>query len=124
FIVHHMSDKYVGRMGIGQDEFNAQVQARLALAKADGAARGLVKTEPRLRDRAHFKNYYEEINEGLMNSIPPEVRSVLSVGCGWGATERELSRRGLHVIAVALEPIRSASASRDGVEIVSGDFTE
>lgn len=124
FIVHHMSDKYVGRMGIGQDEFNAQVQALLALAKADRAARGLVKTETRLRDRAHSKNYYEEINEGLMNSIPPEVRSVLSVGCGWGATERELSRRGLRVIAVPLDPIISASASRDGVEIVSGDFTE
>ena len=54
--------------------------------------------------------------------IPQNARSVLSIGCGSGATECQLVERGFRVFAVPLDPIISSTAAARGVELVSGDF--
>jgi 2-polyprenyl-3-methyl-5-hydroxy-6-metoxy-1,4-benzoquinol methylase len=49
---------------------------------------------------------------------------VLSVGCGWGATEEFLIRRGIQVVGVPLDPVIGACAKAKGVQLVYGDFNE
>jgi len=54
--------------------------------------------------------------------IPPDVRTVLSIGCGWGATEAWLVEKGFRVTAVPLDPVIPGRAAAMGVEVVQGDF--
>jgi SAM-dependent methyltransferase len=70
----------------------------------------------------YSKDYHEPLNEEVLSMIPPEARTVLSVGCGSGATECWLAERGLRVVAVPLDPVVSGSAAERGVEMVFGDF--
>lgn len=46
-----------------------------------------------------------------------EVQSVLDAGCGTGRVARELSRRGLHLVGVDLDPVMLATGQRKAPEI-------
>ncbi|MBN1788205.1 MAG: hypothetical protein JW806_07400 [Sedimentisphaerales bacterium] len=43
-----------------------------------------------------WNNYYGQINQNIIVIIPSDAKCVLSVGCGAGATEEELVKRGRH----------------------------
>jgi 2-polyprenyl-3-methyl-5-hydroxy-6-metoxy-1,4-benzoquinol methylase len=122
FLIHHLPDKYVGELGIGQAEFRAQVAALLEVA-CEGTQRPPLFSKHPARTATRFnKNYYEPTRSDLIALIPPQARSVLSVGCGWGATEQSLVDSGRRVVAVPWDPIISAHAEAKGVEIVTGDL--
>lgn len=53
--------------------------------------------------------------------MPRDVRAVLSVGCGGGATEAELIRSGAEVTGIEINPSAAAVARRKGVEVLEGD---
>ena len=54
--------------------------------------------------------------------IPDSAGTILSIGCGWGATQLALAAKGLQVTAIALDPVVSAMAADSGVEMIHGDF--
>ena len=122
FTVHHMSNKYAGKVGVDEAEMRAQVGTMLRLAEDAGAPMPLLNTETKLWRRMYSKDYYEPRREEVLSMIPPGARSVLSVGCGSGATECWLAERGLRVVAVPLDPVVCGSAAERGVEMVFGDF--
>jgi 2-polyprenyl-3-methyl-5-hydroxy-6-metoxy-1,4-benzoquinol methylase len=119
FCVHHMSNKYVGKMGIDESEMLAQISAILRIARDSQPQHTLFKTETGLSRAIYSKEYYEPIDHDAIEMIPQTARRVLSVGCGWGATERFLVQRGFHVVAIPLDPIISTSAAAAGVKLVS-----
>ena len=100
----------------------AQIVTLLRLAKDECAPVPLLNTETKLWHRMYSKDYYEPRREEVLSVIPPEARSVLSVGCGSGATECWLAERGLRVVAVPLDPVVCGNAAARGVEMVFGDF--
>ena len=122
FTVHHLSNKYAGKVGVDGAEMRAQIGALLRLTKDAYTPEPLLNTETRLWRRMYSKDYYEPRREEVISAIPPEARSVLSVGCGSGATECWLAERGLRVVAVPLDPVVCATAAARGVEMVFGDF--
>lgn len=122
FTVHHLSNKYVGKVGVDGAEMRAQVRTMLQLAEDACAPVPPFNTETKLWRRMYSKNYYEPRCEEVLSMIPPEASSVLSVGCGSGATECWLADRGLQVVAVPLDPVVCGSAAAKGVEMVFGDF--
>ena len=125
FTVHHLSNKYAGRMGVDEPEMRRQIAALKQIADEDRVAQ-LFETETRLRTRlrraAFSKDYYELPSSEVMALIPGSARTILSIGCGWGATEMELAGKGLQVTAIPLDPVVSAMAADSGVEMIHGDF--
>jgi 2-polyprenyl-3-methyl-5-hydroxy-6-metoxy-1,4-benzoquinol methylase len=119
FTVHHMSNRYVGKMGVTAQEFSRQTDALLQIVDGTSRPRSLVPTETRLWRVDYSKDYYEPVTEQITSLIPTSARSVLSIGCGSGATERWLAKNGLRVAAIPLDPVIAASAAADGVEMIS-----
>ena len=122
FTVHHLSNKYVGKVGVDETELRAQVKTMLRLAEKQCTPMPLLNTETRLWRGMYSKDYYEPLSKEVLSMIPREARSVLSIGCGSGVTECWLAERGLRVVALPLDPIICSAAAAKGVEILPGDF--
>ena len=56
--------------------------------------------------------------------VPEETKTVLSVGCGWGAVEGALKERGCKVTALPLDSVIGAMAARRGIEVIYGTLDE
>jgi 2-polyprenyl-3-methyl-5-hydroxy-6-metoxy-1,4-benzoquinol methylase len=123
FLVHHLPNKYVGKLGLDAAQFQHQIRALLRIAAEGDMPCPLLNTHPEFKAPRFGKNYYEPIRTDLVSLIPASVRSVLSIGCGWGVTEEELAQSGKRrVVAVPLDPVISACAQARGVELVQGDL--
>lgn len=122
FTIRHLSDKYVGQLGLDQLELFEHVNAILRLATAEQRPEPLLNTETKLWRGLYSKNYYDPVAEEIVSMVRPTARSILSVGCGWGATESYLAKNGARVVAVPLDPVIGSSVNRRGVESVLGSF--
>ncbi len=70
------------------------------------------------------KAYYEKPNEELLKTVPREAKTVLSIGCGWGATELELKQRGAVVTALPLDSVIGAVAATHGIKVIYHTLAE
>jgi 2-polyprenyl-3-methyl-5-hydroxy-6-metoxy-1,4-benzoquinol methylase len=122
FTVHHLPNKYIGKLGVDGPELRGQVDTLLQIAETGCRPRPLFNTETRLWRAAYSKDYYETVDQNVISLIPQNARSVLSIGCGWGATECCLVERGLRVVAVPVDPVICSRAAARGIELVLGDF--
>ncbi len=124
FLVHHLPNKYIGsRFGINDFEFRRQIEVLLRSQDIEACRNGsLFATETRLKSQAYSKSYYEPVRPDIIATIPKSVRSVLSIGCGLGATEGRLLEMGMRVVAVPLDCVISGAATVRGVKIVKPDF--
>ncbi len=122
FLIHHLPNKYVGKLGIGSRDFDAQIHALLKLAGDPDIPPALVKMNTRTKATHFCKSYYEPSRTDLIDLVPASARTVLSVGCGWGATERDLAQRGKRVIALPLDSAISACARLRDIEAVEGEL--
>jgi 2-polyprenyl-3-methyl-5-hydroxy-6-metoxy-1,4-benzoquinol methylase len=123
FLVHHLPNKYVGTtFGVDDPELRRQVRALLKIAQNGQHPVSLFETQSKLNAFAYSKDYYEPAQPEVLSAIPEGVRSVLSIGCGWGLTESHLAEKGLHVSAVPLDPVIAGGAEARGVEIINGDL--
>jgi len=122
FLVHHLSNKYVGTLGIGQAECLRQVETLLQIGNNSHRPIALFETQSKLRNGRYSKSYYESARPEVMSAIPVGARSVLSIGCGAGVIEKALAKRGMRVVAVPLDTVIAGAAADGGLEIVEGDF--
>jgi 2-polyprenyl-3-methyl-5-hydroxy-6-metoxy-1,4-benzoquinol methylase len=124
FIVPHLPNKYYSQMGIPVEDLDLQVASLRQLRRDGGWAGKLFEPEsgaPRFR---WSKNLYERPDERLLEAIPHEAQSVLSVGCGWGENEAWLIRRRLDVCAVPLDAVFGAFLRNRGIRAVIGPLSE
>ncbi len=125
FLVHHLPNKYVGtKFGVNDHELQRQVNALLRIGSNGHRPASLFETETKLKDCQYSKSYYETVHPAVLSTIPNGARSVLSIGCGWGATEKALAAKGMRVVAVPLDPVIAADIETEGIEIVPEDFCE
>ena len=122
FTVHHLSNKYVDRMGISGSDMHRQIEVLLGMTHDGAPPDSLIDSETRLWRNAFSKNYYEPIDPHVVAMIPATASRILSIGCGWGATEIMLAREGLHVSAIPLDPVIASNAAEHGVDMVYGGF--
>lgn len=121
FLVRHLSDKYAGTYGIRDDDFRTYLNA-LVLTKTNEQVPLQLNTDSRSIGRLFSKDYYEPVRHDLISLIPDNARTVLSIGCGWGATEEWLARTGRRVIVSALDPVMSRWVESRGVEVLTGNW--
>jgi 2-polyprenyl-3-methyl-5-hydroxy-6-metoxy-1,4-benzoquinol methylase len=122
FTVHHLSNKYIERMGIDGATLRLQLETMLRLNTKKGKIAPLLATDTNLWRGMYSKDYYEPLRKEVISMIPPTASRVLSIGCGSGATEGWLANRGVQVVAVPLDPIIGSTVAARGVEVVCGDF--
>lgn len=124
FMVHHLPNKYVGTsFGVDDNELRRQVNTLLQIGRNGHAPASLFVTETKFKGCRYSKNYYEPVMSRIDSLFPSGARTVLSIGCEWGATEAWLVEKGLSVVAVPLDPVISGGAEARGVEIVDGDLS-
>jgi hypothetical protein len=123
FLVHHLPNKYmeVG-LGVSGREVRRQLDTLVKIGSNGHNPQSLCETQTKLKSAAYSKFYYEPVRPELVASIPVEARTLLSVGCEWGATEAELAEKGLSVVAIPLDPVIPGCAEAAGVEMVYGDL--
>jgi 2-polyprenyl-3-methyl-5-hydroxy-6-metoxy-1,4-benzoquinol methylase len=122
FLIPHLSNKGIG-YGISTpgEELYTQLRA-LRHISDDGHSNGqLFRAETNLYSGHLSKSYYEPCQEKLISLVQEGARHVLSIGCGWGETEKHLIEKGIRVKAIPMDSVIAASAESRGVEIVYGD---
>lgn len=122
FLLHHLPNQYIGRMGLELSEMQAQINALLAINGNKKAQVELFPTRTMLSKSTWDKLYYEQCRDDILAVVPHHSRNVLSVGCGWGATEAKLVQRGVRVVGIPLDSVIAESAKSRGIEILSPNF--
>lgn len=122
FLVPHLSNQYAGTSAQPAEEFYGQLKALNCVSKNGKPKTVLFPVETNLYHRHWSKSYYEPKQEEILSLVPAGVKNVLSIGCGWGATEQALVERGVHVKAVPLDSVIAVSAESRGVSIIYGDL--
>ena len=124
FLLHHLPNRYRRTFRPSLGSFEEQVQTLLAIGQGQHPAATLCEVESQYDGSRWSKDYYEETNEAVLNSIPPHSGTILSIGCGWGNTEAELIKRGAQVAALPLDSVIGTHAAGRGIEIINGSLNE
>lgn len=124
FIVPHLSNKYAGKDCLAAEEFQMQIRALPAISRNGKPKATLFPVETRVYHTHWSKSFYEPRQEKLIDLIPDGTRTVLSVGCGWGETEKALIERGMKVKAVPIDSVVAVNAESRGVEMVYADAAQ
>lgn len=122
FLVHHLPNAYVRiNFGIGEAELRRQLDALLQIGQNGCGTPSFFDVQMKTSNAWYSKAYYEPVRKEVISAIPCGVRTVLSIGCGWGAVESCLAEQGLRVVAVPLDSVIASVATAKGVEVVNGD---
>jgi 2-polyprenyl-3-methyl-5-hydroxy-6-metoxy-1,4-benzoquinol methylase len=124
FLIHHMANAYLGKLGVPIDELKAQVDFLMRRSREPGAARQLFDTEKRLPSSTRDKLYHEEHDRGISDLIPSTARSVLCVGAGIGRAELSLIRLAVKLTAIPLDEVVGNSLRRLGVTTTVANLEE
>lgn len=122
FIVQHLSNRYAGRGSLPANDFCAQLEALLSVSQNGKPRSPLFPVDTFVLHQRWSKSYYEPAQEELLSLVPADVKDVLSIGCGWGATEKVLIEKGVQVKAIPLDSVIAVNAESRGVSIIYGDL--
>ncbi len=122
FELHHLPDVYVGKLGLAEKDLHRQIA--VLLKSSGNSHQQLFPVETTFRQERWSKSYYEPVREDIIALVAECPQDILSIGCGWGATEAALVQRGHKVVAVPIDSVIGACAEDKGVEITHPDFDQ
>jgi 2-polyprenyl-3-methyl-5-hydroxy-6-metoxy-1,4-benzoquinol methylase len=123
-IVPHLPNKYFTEMGIPIEELDRQVLALSDVHNQGGWRGALYEPQTRASRFRWSKDLYEKPDEALVRAVPPGTRRLLSVGVGAGQAEQLLSKRGVDVHVLAIDPVFAGALRAKGIMAVAGPFSE
>jgi 2-polyprenyl-3-methyl-5-hydroxy-6-metoxy-1,4-benzoquinol methylase len=118
FLLHHLPNRYAGRVGLSLEMFKTQIQTLIDIRNGTHPASILCEAETKFSHRRWSKIYYKEPDQELLDMVPAEAKTVLSVGCGWGALEEHLIKRGARLTGLPIDSVIGGSTVRLGVEMI------
>ena len=118
FTCQHLTNRYIGRTGISAQLLAPQLAALMETGPGEPQSPRPMRVESRLPHTRWIKSYYEPCRDDLIALLPDTVKSVLSIGCGWGRTEQALLQRGIAVTAVPLDHVIGRLAAEHGVRVL------
>ena len=124
FLIHHLPNRYVGQLGLPLSELKEQIKTLMDISAGKHPASTLCAAESKLMNVQWSKDYDEKPSDELLAALPRGGRTVLSVGCGSGATEAKLIQRGMTVTALPLDSVIGVVAAHLGVEMIYGAWEE
>lgn len=122
-LVHHLSNRYVGELGIDENDFSRQVAFMLS-AKYSGKDRQelFMTTKKNIDNIIWDKAYYDGVDDKLLSMVSQKAKKILSIGCGYPATEAALVQNNHTVIAIPLDQIVGTIASSKGINVTESNF--
>jgi SAM-dependent methyltransferase len=120
FLIHHLPNRYVGKMGIPFAVFEEQIEILKYIHRREHPALTLCPVESQSIDRRWNKCYDERPHPAVLSRIPEQVATVLSFGSGSGAVEKMLQQRGVKVTVVPLDSVVGGQTERCGIETIYG----
>jgi 2-polyprenyl-3-methyl-5-hydroxy-6-metoxy-1,4-benzoquinol methylase len=120
FVLPHLPNKYVGKLGLRDSEMFTQLRALQEIETGKRSPDVLFNTETRVGQSKWSKSYYEPARQDILDVIPAGTKRLLSFGCGWGAMEAEIAKRGIEVTALPVDAVIGACAEARGVKCVYG----
>ncbi|MEF7616691.1 methyltransferase domain-containing protein [Aquincola sp. MAHUQ-54] len=128
FLIHHLSDRYAGQLGMSLPAAQQEVRTLLAIGRGEHPATRLLAGETTIDQGEWAKAYHTRRPAGgaapAPECLPGGARSVLSIGCGDGEAEAAWVARGVRVTALPLDAVVGAGASARGVEVLYGPLEE
>ena len=124
FLVHHLSNKYAGKIGLPLCLFREQIGTLREIHDGQHPVSTLCCSEPKLFHLKWAKDYEEKPHDEILSRIPQNAKTILSIGCGAGATELKLKQRGSSVTALPLDSVIGAKAERCGIDVIYGTLGE
>jgi SAM-dependent methyltransferase len=123
FCLPHLPNVYLGKLGLEKSLANREIARLMSLNPAGEITGPLFKTETGLENTWRWdKQHYEPAREDVLALVPPQTRTVLSVGCGSGETEERLVRKGIKVVGIPLDCVVAVTAMARGIETVAPDL--
>lgn len=123
FSLHHMPNKYIGRIGLPKAEMDLQLaRLREVIEKPclrDSLLDGRVR---RVESGRYDRSYFTPAVPSVPRAMPDGPARVLSVGCDMGRIEADLIAQGHEVEAVPLDHVIAASALGRGVRVLELDL--
>lgn len=125
FSCKHLTNKYVGSIGLPASLVEVQRTALL-----DIAASGLIAYEPMrvsspgIHTTRFNKSYYEAERADIVAAVPPGAHRVLSVGSSSGETEFALMQRDVAVDALPLDAVAGRIAAAKGVNVIAASLAD
>ncbi len=116
FLLHHLPNLYLDRLGIQRAELDAQIEAITALVDDPAPAR-LFETTTTLDNDRWDRQAYAGLSPQLASFLGPAVRSVITVGAGSGRLEAALIDQGKEVRAIPLDAVFAAMLTARGVPV-------
>jgi 2-polyprenyl-3-methyl-5-hydroxy-6-metoxy-1,4-benzoquinol methylase len=125
FILPHLANKYIGKMGFPLEEMDRQIQY-LKDSHRDNKWKGsLFNPQTKFPNFRGSKNLYEKVDFKLLEEIPVTAETVLSVGCGWGANESWLmENRRIEITAVPIDSAFANSLHQRGIKCITGPIED
>lgn len=122
FLLHHLSNAYLGRMGVSEVEFRDQVGALLDIAAGTRTRSSLFEPASRLPTSAWDVPTHSTDVAPLLPLASRSADRVLSVGCTSGALERSLFGEACAVTAIPLDEVLAAVARTRGIATTAPSF--
>lgn len=122
FLLHHLPDVYLDRLGLDEEGFAAQLEALAGIATGSLSARQLVSPTSRRHGLSWNKALYRRAGPEFEQLVPSGVESVLAVGCGTGDAERAAAGDGVRLVGVPIDNVLGAVARRRGLEVLEPDL--
>lgn len=120
FLIHHVPNRYAGQLGLPLQTIKDQVGVLMDVRKGQLPATTLCNVETKVLRGKWSKQYDETAREEVLALVPGEAKTILSIGCGWGATELELHRRGFNITVFPLDSVAGVAVERLGLETIYG----
>ncbi len=122
-LVHHLSNRYTGRFGIDQSDFDTQIAFMLSPDNGKKSRQELFATTKNgIDDVIWDKVYFDRSDCPVSGMVSGQARSILSIGCGYPALESSLAQDNRLVTAIPLDPIVGTLAASRGITVTEPDF--
>ena len=120
-LLHHLPNVYLGRLGIDQAAFDAQLDALRAIADGTRPSVQLLRPEVPTSPPVWSKHAFPA-DEPVDDLLPSRrIRRVLCVGTVAGGIERDLLDRDIEVVAVPVDGVLGAVAGLHGATVLEPD---
>lgn len=120
FLLCHLPNVYLDRIGVKARDFLPQLQAIEGIADGEVSSEQLFDPKVRLYVPREDWNkiYYPEAIQEYRSAMKFGARRILSIGCGAGEVEADWISQGATVTAVPMDAIIGATAVLKGIEVL------
>jgi 2-polyprenyl-3-methyl-5-hydroxy-6-metoxy-1,4-benzoquinol methylase len=123
-LLHHLPNVYLGKLGITETEFRAQLRGLTGIARGELGAGSLVSPDSNLPTIAWDIPQYSKGSSELRSLVESRGQRVLSIGCASGRLEQELFGPGAEVSVIPLDNVCAAVARTRSFRTSSPDLKE